>query len=128
MARALPTGIALRHSRSCKTTSGSDCACKPTYATWVYDAREKRKIKKTFPTLAAAKAWRADAQVALRRGEIKAPTRVTLHEAGDAWLEAAERGEIRNKSGDVYKPSALRSYRRVLEQRVFPELGWSPTG
>ena len=32
-------------------------------------------------------------------------------------------GEVRTRSGDVYKPSAIRSYERALRDRVLPELG-----
>ena len=32
-------------------------------------------------------------------------------------------GEVRNKSGDRYKPSSLRDYERNMRLRVLPELG-----
>ena len=32
-------------------------------------------------------------------------------------------GRVRTKSGDLYKPSAIRSYERALRDRVLPELG-----
>jgi len=32
-------------------------------------------------------------------------------------------GKVRTRSGDVYKPSAIRSYERALRDRVLPELG-----
>jgi len=32
-------------------------------------------------------------------------------------------GRVRTKSGDLYKPSAIRSYERALQDRVLPELG-----
>jgi integrase len=68
-------------------------------------------------------AWRQEAQVALRRGLLRAPTAVTLEEAAREWLAAAEAGIIRTRSGDRYKPSALRSYRQDLNGKVLPELG-----
>jgi integrase len=49
---------------------------------------------------------------------MRAPTAVTVREACEAWLAGLERGEIRNRSGDRYKPSAIRSYERVLRLRV----------
>jgi len=36
--------------------------------------------------------------------------------------EAAS-GIIRTRSGDRYKPSALRSYRHALQSKLLPELG-----
>jgi integrase len=82
-----------------------------------------RKVRKSFPTLAAAKAWRADATAALNRGRLRAPTRTTVRETADAWLAGAEQGVIRNRNGHPYKPSALRGYRRALDLRVLPALG-----
>jgi len=48
---------------------------------------------------------------------------MTLSVAAHEWLAAAERGVIRTRSGDAYKPSALRSYRQALQSTVLPELG-----
>jgi integrase len=73
--------------------------------------------------LAAAKAWRQDAQVALRRGELRTDPGQTLAEAADDWLEAARAGIVRNRSGDPYKPAAIRGYEQNLRKRVLPELG-----
>ena len=46
-----------------------------------------------------------------------------LREAATAWLAGAERGEVRNRSGDPYKPSTLRGYRQALEERILPLIG-----
>jgi integrase len=54
---------------------------------------------------------------------MRAPTRTTLTEAAEYWLAAAESGIVRTRSGDPYKPSALRSYRQALESKVLPKLG-----
>jgi site-specific recombinase XerD len=54
---------------------------------------------------------------------MRAPTPETLREAGDAWLEGAKAGAIRTRSGDTYKPSAIRSYEGALTTRIYPELG-----
>jgi integrase len=37
-----------------------------------------------------------------------------------------ESGKVRNRSGEPYKPSAVRGYRRALRLRVLPELGHRP--
>jgi hypothetical protein len=66
------TGIRVRHSRSCPANEGGTCThgrrdgCRPAFEAWVYSKRDGKKIRRTFPTLAAAKGWRADASSALR--------------------------------------------------------------
>jgi integrase len=89
----------------------------------VWSAREQKRIRKTFSTLAEAKAWRAEALVALRRGTMRARTAVTLRQAWEAWLAGAREGSVRNRSGDAYKPSVLRGYEASMRLRVLPELG-----
>jgi integrase len=116
-------GIEIRHGKRCRSRSGGACSCKPTYQASVWSAVEQKRIRRTFPTLAEARAWRSEAQTAIRRGTLRAPSRVTLGEAAEAWLEGARAGSIRNRSGDRYKPSVIRSYETSLRLRVLPELG-----
>ena len=71
----------------------------------------------------AAKKWRADATVALGACTLHASTSRTLREAAEAWLEGARSGAIRTRSGDVYKPSAIRGYEQALRLRILPDLG-----
>ena len=117
------TGIEVRHARSCASRSGARCNCSPSYQANVWSGRDRARIRKTFPTLAAAKSWRAEATVALNRGEMRAPSSVSLREAGEAWIAAAREGTIRNRSGDRYKPSVVRSYEAALRRRLLPDLG-----
>jgi integrase len=118
-------GVDERHSRTCRSRSSGACNCKPGYRAWVYDRRSGGKIRKTFPTLAAAKAWRADATSQQNRGRQIAPTRLTLHEAVEAWLAGANTDPptILTRSGAPYKPSVLREYERNLRSYVLPVLG-----
>lgn len=118
-----PQGIRVRHSRTCTGATGGRCNCRPSYEAFVYAVRDKRKIRRTFPTLAAAKAWRADASTALRKGTMRAPSQTTVREAAHAWIAGATDGSIRTRSGDAYKPSALRGYEQALRTRILPELG-----
>lgn len=90
---------------------------------WVYDKRAGKKIRKTFPTQAAAKSWRADATSALGKGELRAPTAETVRAAGEALIAGMEDGSVLNRSGRRYKPSVIRSYRASLERHVYLELG-----
>jgi len=119
----LPTGIRLRHQSGCRALGSESCSCKPRYEASVWSARDGRKIRKTFPTLSAARGWRADAQVAVRKKTLRAPTATTLRQAAEAWLQGARDGSIRTRSGDVYKPSAIRSYEGALRTRILRELG-----
>src|SRR5437763_1676673 len=102
---------------------GGRCRCEPTYQAAVWSNRERKRIRREFPTLAAAKLWRQDALVALRRGTMRAPTATTVREAAQAWLEGARAGTVLNRKREPYKPSTLRSYERALRLRVLPALG-----
>ena len=119
----MAAGIRTRHGRSCRSRGGGRCNCAPSYEAGVYSKREGKKIRKTFGTLAEARGWRADAEGAVRRRTLRAPTSTTVAEAAEAWLEGARKGTVRNRSGDRYKPSALRGYERSLRLRVIPALG-----
>lgn len=120
---ARQTGIRVRHSRSCLSRTGGKCGCHPPYEASVHSRRDAAKIRKTFATEREARDWRHDASGEVRRGKLKAPTRVTLREAWDAWNEGAKAGLIRTRSGDPYKPSCLRSYEQAMRDRVLPDLG-----
>ncbi|HTP21075.1 MAG TPA: hypothetical protein VMJ65_15840 [Solirubrobacteraceae bacterium] len=79
----MATGIRTRHARACRWREGGRCNCTPSYQAQAYDARTGRQVWRTFPTLSAAKLWRQDAQVALRRGTMRPPTAMTITEAAD---------------------------------------------
>src|SRR4051794_31161216 len=116
-------GIVVRHGRACPSHTGGKCAkpCAPSYQAWVWDRREGKKIKRSFPTLAAARNWRSDALGGVRRGTMRATAPTTLSDAWEAWRTGADDGTVRTRSGDVYKPSALRGYEQAMRLRVLPE-------
>jgi integrase len=116
-------GITKRHSRTCRSRSGGTCNCEAVYEAWVWSAKDRRKISRRFPSHAAARSWRADARRQIDQGVLRAPSETTLRQAGEAWLAGAGSGEIRNRSGRVYKPSTIRGYRQALADRVLPDLG-----
>jgi integrase len=116
-------GIRKRHRKGCAALEGGDCRCDGGYEASAYSPRDDRKIRKTFPREAEAKSWRAAAKRALDDGSLRAPSRRTLREVAEAWIEAAERGQVRNRSGHPYKPSTLRGYRHALEERILPAIG-----
>ncbi len=116
-------GIVLRHARGCHLRTGGRCSCTPSYQAQVWSAREQKTIRKTFPTLAEARSWRHESQVALRNGLLRSSSKVTLDQAATAWLSAAAAGLARTRTGEAYKPSAIRAYRQALNHRVLPTLG-----
>jgi hypothetical protein len=116
-------GIEPRHQRGCSARNGRACSCTPTYQAQVWSPRDRKPIRKTFATVNEAKAWRQESQVALRKGTLRATAPTTVREATDEWLAAAETGIVRTRSGDPYKPSAVRAYRQALRHRVLPTLG-----
>ncbi len=93
------------------------------YRVRVWSQRDRKRIVKTFGSLAEAKSWRADALVALDKGALRPRRKTTVREAWDTWYEGAKAGTIRNRSGDPFKPSALRSYEVAMRRRVLPEMG-----
>lgn len=119
-------GIWPRHSRTCRSHGGGACSCEPTYQAWVYSKRDGKKVRKHFTgkgALAAARAWRRDSLSALDRGQLRAPKPTTVAQAAEAWLIGVKDGTIRNRSGNRYKPSAIRGYERSLQLRILPALG-----
>jgi integrase len=117
------TGIRKRHSKGCLGVAGERCTCSAGYEASIYLKREDRKLRRTFERLGEAKAWRAEMTAASSRGEIRTPTKRTVREAGETLLEGMASGAIRDRSGRPYKPATIRSYRRSLVERVYPEYG-----
>jgi hypothetical protein len=52
-----------------------------------------------------------------------APSLLTLAEAAEEWLSGARTGVVRTRSGERYKPSAIRSYEAALRNYLLPQLG-----
>jgi integrase len=118
-------GIVERHSRACPSRTGGRCGkpCAPRFEAWVWSPRDQRKIAKSFPTPAAARGWRRDALSTVANGKMRAPTSATIGDEARAWIERADRGEVRTRGGKPYKPAVRRLYRRDLELYVIPEIG-----
>jgi integrase len=117
------TGILVRHSLKCASREGRKCSCRPGYQANVWSQRDGKRMRKTFTTLAAARAWRAEAQVAIGSGKLRAPLATTVHAAAEEFIAGMSSGRVRTKSGDLYKPSVIRGYERELRERVVPALG-----
>ncbi len=117
------SGIEVRHARDCRSLRNGRCNCKPTYRANVWSNRDRKLIRKRFSSLAAAKAWRADAHGAVRSGAMRPPSPRSVAQAAELWLAGARDGTIRNRSGDRYKPSVIRTYEIALRRRIVPALG-----
>jgi len=115
----MAAGIRQRHGRRCKRSSG--CAC-PWEAS-VYSKRDEKKIRRTFPTKAAAVAWRDDSRSAVRRKALRAPTATTVHQAAEELLLGMRDGSIPTRTGTRYKAATVRSYDEALKLRILPAIG-----
>ena len=118
-------GISTRHSRSCaKKRGGERCSCTPTYLPWVFHPGKGDKVYgKSTKSLAEAKGWRVDSLASLRKKSMSIPTRQTINQAADELVEGMKSGQVRTRSGDPYKPSAIRSYEGALQSHIRPEFG-----
>lgn len=93
------------------------------YEANVWDARSGKRLTRTFPTLAAARSWRADALVAVRQGAMKPTRRLTVRSAADALLAGMRDGTIRTRAGGTYRVTTIEQAERSLRLHVLPELG-----
>jgi hypothetical protein len=114
-------GIVERHARA---SNGELCTCKPAYQAHVYDKRTRKLIRRTFPTKTAAKLWRQDALVALRRGQLS-PTAgsPTVAAALDDRVDGMRTGRILDRSGRSYRPSTVRGDEQIADTNLNPALG-----
>jgi hypothetical protein len=122
----LGTGRRVRNTKSCASRNGRRCSCQPTYRAVVVLGRsghKRRRKSESFPTIDAAQRWQRDAQIAIEHGRLRAAEPITLREATRRYLSGAEDGTIRNRSGDVYKPSALRGIEQAFRLRLVRDLG-----
>jgi hypothetical protein len=78
----MAAGIRTRHGRSCRSRDGGRCNCSPSYEAWVYSKRDDKKIRKTFKSQAEAKAWRADAERAVRPADAPGAVQGHAHRGG----------------------------------------------
>jgi integrase len=116
-------GIRRKHKAGCPARQNPDRRCDCPYEAGVWDPSSGRYMRRVFPTLAVARTWRSDAEHGIRRGTLRAAGPVTVNDAADELLGGMRSGSIRNRSGDPFKPSTIRSYETSLELYVRPHLG-----
>jgi len=106
-----------------------------------YRARARRDgavFTRTFSTLAAALAWRAEVQdgtvgapppvqvaqgSAVTRGARAAPAVVSVTDVAVQLCRGMVAGTVRTRTGGVYKPSVIRKYEATLRLDVVPRIG-----
>lgn len=112
-------GIVKRHAPACPARDGKRCRCNSGWEAWVYLAREKRKVRKSFKAKGEAKSWRAEALTAAKKGGLRPTVRDkrTIYEALLELVDGMERGDIRPKGKERYKPNTIRSYERAVRLR-----------
>lgn len=116
-------GIYRYHRRDCaRVVRDKRCNCDPGYQATVFNKRDQSRIRKHFDRLAEAEGWRNDVIAAMNNGGFVAPVKVTVAAALDELTTGMESGAIRNRSGKIYKPSAVRTYTRSAG-RLKKEIG-----
>lgn len=119
------TGIDIRHRKGCDRKRDDGKCCNAGFQAHVWDARTGKRIRKTFPTRSAARLWRQDAIVALRKGEaaVTPAHGRTITDALDALLAGMRDGTVLDRSGRRYRPGTIRAYREATEGYLKPALG-----
>jgi integrase len=107
-------GIVVKHRAGCASEHQARCNCRRVYQAAVWSARDHRRIRKHFNSLEDAKIWRAESYRRLRRRELRVSSAITFAQAAEQWLLEVRTGAIRTRSGDLYKPSTIRSYELAL--------------
>ncbi len=103
-----------------------------------YRARVRKRdvmVSRTFTTLSAALAWRAEAlEGIVDRGVLPPPPpppprRVaTVADAARSLARGMVSGAVRTKTGTPYKPSVVRKYEEQLRTLIVPAIGGVPVG
>ncbi len=83
-------GVTIRHASGCGASDAGRCRCRPAYQAQVFSPRDRRTVRKSFKSLADARAWRADTKAALQKGTMRPdphdPRRRETSESGGGRL------------------------------------------
>jgi integrase len=120
----MSAGVYVRHMRACGSHAGARCNCRPSYQAAVWDNDAGKLIRKTFPTLSAAKRWRRDAMTDVGRGHLQATADVpAVGVALDELVAGMQDGIVLTRSGTAYKPATIRTYQLAIREVWKPKLG-----
>lgn len=92
----------------------------------MWDNAAGKSHVRTFPSYDAARTWRHEVLVAVRRRGTIAPGRPalpTVAEALDALIDGMSDGSVLDRSGKEYKPATVRSYEQAVRRYLKPMLG-----
>ena len=123
MSSRAAAGIDIRHRKRCTTPRADGKCCSAAWQAYVYDKHAGKLIRRTFPNKTAARQWRQDALVAMRRGEYQPPLGATVTDALDALLTGMRDGTVLDRSGRRYRPATIRSYSQAAEKYLKPAMG-----
>ena len=102
----------------------TDAAGRRQYRGHAYDRRAKRKLRGEWTySKATAKSWRKDAVARLDAGTLSADRGELITTAAETFIVEMKTGDARTRSGDRYKPSAIRDYERGFRLRIVPAIG-----
>jgi integrase len=93
------------------------------YQAQAWSATDRRRVSRTFPTLSAARTWKRETEQAFALGARTGAQAPRLRDAAREWLDGAEKGAVRTRSGEAYRASTLRGYKQALDVTLFPALG-----
>lgn len=99
-------------------------ACVPGVGVW--DNAAGKSHVRTFPSYEAARSWRHEVLVVVRRRGTVAPGRYelpTVAEALDALIDGMSDGTVLDRSGKEYKPATIRSYEQASRRYLKSKLG-----
>ena len=103
-----------------RAREGGGCSCQPGYQAQVWSPRDRKTIRKTFrPSPKRGRGGPRSRSPCVAERSARPHDRRSPRQR-DEWLEAAGSGVVRTRSGDPYKPSALRSYRQALNTTSSP--------
>src|SRR5436190_24028398 len=76
-------GISVRHGRLCEERTGGACSCTTNFQAQAWSANDRKPLRRTFKTVGEAWRWRQEAQAAIRRGKLHAPSQRTVPVTAD---------------------------------------------
>lgn len=128
-------GIEVRHKKGCpnlRQKKASCSKCTLSYRATVYDPSIRRTGSEKSggyhksswsSSLADVRGWRTEKMHAIANGVVAQPSSLTVREAFSEFIDLAEKGLVSNRSGERYKPSAVRGYRQSYDLHLDRQLG-----
>jgi integrase len=103
-------GIRYRHSRVCAEREACrrrGYNCGGSWEAWVWSKTDRAKIRRSFPTHAAAKGWRTDASKAVKDRKLRAgDSKITVSSWVGQWLDEKAPQDASERVVGLYRQSA----------------------